>query len=96
MLALLAADGGRVAWSSADGRRSTGDGNSDGCIATRFQCWNMGGDLCDSKDSDWDDLCALAGAVCMENYGFDVPEGMDLVVHRHGRITLLMFGRTTN
>ena len=83
---LPAVDGGRVAWSSADGRLLTGDENSDGCIATGFQRWNMGGDLCDSKDSDWDDPCALAGAACVEDYGFDVPEGMDLVVHRHGRI----------
>ena len=97
-------DGGRVPWSSADGRLSTGDGNSNGCITTGFQHWNMdsdvgdqygtcnnvpvyyGGDLCDSEDSDWDDLCALAGAACVEDYGFDVPEGMDPVVHRHGRI----------
>ena len=34
---LPAVDGGQVAWSSADGRLSTGDGNSDGCIATGFQ-----------------------------------------------------------
>ena len=38
---LPAVDGGRVAWSSADGRLPTGDGNSDGCITTGFQCWNM-------------------------------------------------------
>ena len=82
---LLAVYGGRVARSSADGWRSTGDGNSDVYITTRFQRWNIC-DLCDSKDSDWDDPCALAGAACVEYYGFDVLEGMDLVVHRHGRI----------
>ena len=32
-----------VAWSSADGRLPTGDGNSDGCIRTGFQRWNMDG-----------------------------------------------------
>ena len=71
-----AVDGGRVAWSSADGRLLTGDGNSDGCITTGFQRWNMysdvedqyetfngmpvyyGGDLYDSENSDWDDLCS--------------------------------------
>ena len=83
-----AVDGGRVAWSSADGRLPTGDGNSDGCITTGCQRWNMdddvgdqygtfngvpvyyGGGLCDSEDSDWDDPCALAGAACVEDYGF--------------------------
>ena len=29
---LPAVDGGRVAWSSADGRLPMGDGNADGCI----------------------------------------------------------------
>ena len=40
-------DGGRVAWSSADGWLPTGDVNSDGCITTGFQCWNMD---CDVED----------------------------------------------
>ena len=44
---LTAMDGGRVAWSSADGRLPTGDGNSDGCITTGFQRWNMD---CDVED----------------------------------------------
>ena len=39
---LSAVHGGRVAWSSADGRLSTGDENSDGCIITGFQRWNIG------------------------------------------------------
>ena len=34
---LPAVDVGRVAWSPTDGRLPTGDGNSDGCIATGFQ-----------------------------------------------------------
>ena len=42
---LLAVDGGRVAWSSATGRLLTSDENSDGCITTGFQRWNMDGDV---------------------------------------------------
>ena len=100
---LPAVDGGRVAWSPADGRLTTGDGNSDGCITTGFQRWNMdgdvedqyetfncmpvyyGGDLYDSEDSDWDDSYALSSAAYVEDYNFDVPVGMDLMVHRHCR-----------
>ena len=44
-----------------------------------------GGDLYDSEDSDWDDLYALASTAYVEDYNFDVPEGMDLMVHRHNR-----------
>ena len=98
---LLAVDVGRVAWSSADGRLLPGDGSSDGGITSRFQRWNTdgdvedqyetfngmpvyyGGDLCDLEGSDWDDPYALAS---VEDYNFDVPEGMDLMVHRHSRI----------
>ena len=42
---LPAVDGGRVAWSSADGRLPMGDGNADGCITTGFQRWNVDGDI---------------------------------------------------
>ena len=98
---LPAVDGGRVAWSSADGRPLMGDGNTDGCITTGFQRWKLdgdiedqyetfngmpvycGGDLYDSEDSDWDYPYALASAAYVEDYNFDVPEGMDLMVHRH-------------
>ena len=45
-----------------------------------------GGDLYDSEDSDWDDPYALASAAYVEDYNFDVPEGMDLMVHRHSWI----------
>ena len=48
---LLAVDGGRVAWSSADGRLPTGDGNSDGCFTTGFQRWNMDGDVEDRYET---------------------------------------------
>ena len=44
---LLAVDGGRVTCSSAEGQLPTGDGNSDGCITTGFQRWNMD---CDVED----------------------------------------------
>ena len=44
------------------------------------------GDLYDSEDSDWDNPYALASAANVEDYNFDVPEGMDLMVHRHCRI----------
>ena len=109
-----AMDGGRVAWSSADGRLLTGGGNSDGCITTGLQRWNMdgdnvedqyetfngmpvyyGGDLYDSEDSEWDDLYAIARAAYVEDYNFDIPEGMDLMVHRHSRFRRVrMFNRT--
>ena len=45
-----------------------------------------GGDLYDSEDSDWNDPYALASVAYVEDYNFDVPEGMDLMVHRHSRI----------
>ena len=97
---LPAIDGGRVAWSSADGRPPMGDGNADVCITTGFQRWNVDGDIedqyetfngmpvyngSDLYDSDWDDPYALASAAYVEDYHFDVPEGMDLMVHRHNR-----------
>ena len=46
-----AVDGSRVAWSSADGRLSAGDGNSDGCITTGFQHWNMDSDVEDQYET---------------------------------------------
>ena len=39
-----------------------------------------GGDLCNSDESDWDDLYDIASAEYVEQYNFDVPEGMELVV----------------
>ena len=48
---LPAVDVGRVAWSSADGRLPTGDGNSDGCITTRFQHWSTDGDVEDQCET---------------------------------------------
>ena len=40
----------------------------------------------DSEDSEWDDPYALVSAAYVEDYNFDVPEGMDLMVHRRSRI----------
>ena len=36
---------------SADGRLLTGDGNSDGCITTGFQRWNMDSDIEDQYET---------------------------------------------
>ena len=45
-----------------------------------------GGDMYDSEASDWDDPYALASVAYVEDYNFDVLEGMDLMVHRQSRI----------
>ena len=39
-----------------------------------------GGDLCNLDESDWDDLYDIASAEYVEQYNFEVPEGMDLMV----------------
>ena len=39
-----------------------------------------GSDLCDSDESDWDDPYDIVSAEYVEQYNFDVPEGMDLMV----------------
>ena len=44
-----------------------------------------GGDLYDSEDSDWDDPCEIASATYVEDYNFDFPEGMYLMVHERRR-----------
>ena len=44
-----------------------------------------GGDICNSEDSEWDDPLELASVVYVEDYNFDVPEGMDLMIHRRSR-----------
>ena len=91
---------GRVALSPEELRLGAGDVDTDENITAGFQRWNTdrdildqyetfngmpvyyGGDMYDSEDSDWDDPCALAG---VEDYNFDVPEGLDLVVHSRSR-----------
>ena len=40
-----------------------------------------GSDLCDSDVLDWDDPYDIASAEYMKQYNFDVPEGMELMVH---------------
>ena len=63
--------------------------NMDVDVEDQYETFNgtvyYGGDLYDSEDSDWDDPYALASAAYVEDYNFDVPEGMDLMVHRHSR-----------
>ena len=44
-----------------------------------------GSDLCDSDESDWDDPYDIASAEYVEQYNFDVPEGMDLMVFERNR-----------
>ena len=61
-----------------------------GDILDQFETFNgmpvyYGGDLYDSEDSDWDDPYAIASAAYVEDYNFDVPEGMDLMVHDRRR-----------
>ena len=65
--------------------------NMDSDVEDQYETFNgmpvyYGGDLYDSEDSDWDDPYDLASAAYIEDYNFDVPEGMDLMVHRHSRI----------
>ena len=40
-----------------------------------------GGDMCDSDYSDWDDPYDIASGEYVEDYNFDVSEGMELMVH---------------
>ena len=62
---------------------------TEGDFLDQYETFNgmpvyYGGDMYDSKDSDWDPY-ALASTAYVEDYNFDVPEGMDLMVHRHIR-----------
>ena len=64
--------------------------NTEGDVLDQYETFNgmpvyYGGDMYDSEDSDWDDPYALASAAYVEDYHFDVPEGMDRMVHRHRR-----------
>ena len=66
------------------------DEYTEGDILDQFETFNgmpvyYGGDLYDSEDSDWDDPYAIASAAYVEDYNFDVPEGMDLMVHHRRR-----------
>ena len=64
---------------------------TDRDILDQYETFNglpvyYGGDMYDSEDSEWDDPYALASAAYVEDYNFDVPEGMDLMVHRQSQI----------
>ena len=64
--------------------------NMEGDILDQYETFNgmplyYGGDLYDSEDSDWDDPYAIASTAYVEDCNFDVPEGMDLMVHRQRR-----------
>ena len=64
--------------------------NTEGDVLDQYETFNgmpvyYGGDMYDSEDSDWDDPYALASEAYVEDYNFDVPEGMDLMVHLHSR-----------
>ena len=51
------------------------------------------GDLCDSDELDWDDPYDIASAEYVEQYNFDDPEVMELMVHVGVRMVRI-FGRT--
>ena len=77
---------------NTDGNITTGFQccNTEGDVQDQYETFNgmpvyYGGDLYDSEDSDWNDPYAFASAAYVEDYNFDVPEGMDLMVHRHNR-----------
>ena len=40
--------------------------------------------LCDSDESDWEDPYDVAGRQYVDDYNFDVPDGMDLMVFERG------------
>ena len=65
--------------------------NTDRDVLDQYETFNgmpvyYGGDMYDSEDSEWDDPYALASAAYVEDYNFEVSEGMDLMVHRQSRI----------
>ena len=76
---LPAGDVGRVALSPAEGCLSDSDMCVNNIIMEGFQRWNT--------DSERDDPYALASEAYVEDYNFDVPEGMVLMVHRRSQIS---------
>ena len=65
--------------------------NTDRDILDQYETFKglpvyYGGDLYDLEDSEWDDPYALASAAYVEYHNFDVPEGMDLMVHSQSRL----------
>ena len=66
------------------------DEYTEGDILDQFETFNgmpvyYGGDLYDSEDTDWDEPYAIASVAYVEDYNFDVLEGMDLMVHHRRR-----------
>ena len=68
-----------------------GDGDT-ACIALNgYRCEIVdgmtvyyGGNLCDSDESDWEDPYDIASQQYVDDYNFDVPDGMDLMVFDRG------------
>ena len=68
-----------------------GDGGTSWIADNGYQCEVIdgmtvyyGGNLCDSDKLDWDDPYDIASAQYEDQYNFDVPEGMDLMVFERG------------
>ena len=88
-----------VAMVGMDARPTTNDDTLDcldECAAwdSGYQCeiidgvtvyYGLFGDLCDSDESNWDDPYDIASAEYVDQYNFDVPEGMDLIVFERCR-----------
>ena len=65
-------------------------GTTDMDIANQYETFSglpayYGGDMYDSEDLEEDDPVELARATYVEDYNFDIPEGMDLMVHKRCR-----------
>ena len=54
-------------------------------IVDGMTVYYYGGNLCDSDESDWEDPYDIASPQYVDDYNFDVPEGMDLMVFERGR-----------
>ena len=64
--------------------------NTDQDVMNQYETFNglpvyYGGDMYDSEDSELDDPLELARMAYVEDYNFDVPEGMDVMVHHRSR-----------
>ena len=77
--ALLDCVDGGTAWIADNGYR---------CETIDGMTVYYGSDLCDSGESDWDDPYDIASEEYVNQYNFDVPEGMDLMVFERGRGTV--------
>ena len=68
-----------------------GDGDTAWIANNGYQCEIVdgmtvyyGGNLCDSDESDWEDPYDIASQQYVDDYNFDMPEGMDLMVFERG------------